>query len=59
MGRALALAANAVNINVITNEMSDIGCDGFVGKCGEADLAAAVGHVNGLIDGLFRSRRIR
>ena len=49
-GGAAAFAANAVDVDVVLHQMRDIHRHRFVRKCGQADLAAAIGHVDGLID---------
>jgi enoyl-CoA hydratase/carnithine racemase len=54
-GSAAAFASNSVSVDVVLHEMRDIDRDRIVRKRGEADLAAAVGHVNGLIDRCFGS----
>ena len=50
---AAALAANPVDVNVVFHQMREIGRHRVVRKSRQADLSAAVGHVNGLIDGGF------
>ena len=55
MGRAPAFAPDTVDINVVAHEMCDVGGHRLVGKRRKADLAAAIGHVNGLVDRRFRA----
>src|SRR4029078_6362065 len=50
VGRAAAFAANAVGVDVVLHEMRQIHRDGIVRERGEADLATAVGHVDGLMN---------
>ena len=50
-GGAAAFTANAVDVDVILHQMREIDRNRTVRKCGETDLAAAVGHVNRMIDG--------
>ena len=47
---AATFAANAVDIDVVFHEMSEIRRHRVVRKCGEADFPAAIGHMNGLVD---------
>jgi hypothetical protein len=47
---AATFAANAIDIDIVLDEVRDIGRHRLVRERGEADLAAAIGHVNGLID---------
>src|SRR6201991_3065354 len=50
---AAAFAANAVDIDIVLHEMSEIRRHRLVRECREADFSAAIGHMNGLIDGGF------
>ena len=49
--RALAFAADAIDIDVVLDEIGEVGGDGIVRECREADFPAAIGHVDRLLDG--------
>jgi len=50
MGGALALAADAVEIDVVGRDVLDVHGYRLVGEGGETDLAAAVDHVHRVVD---------
>src|SRR5229473_8533173 len=56
MGRALALAADAVEIDVVAHDMGDVDRRLLVREGGEADLAAAIDHADRLVHGIGRAR---
>src|SRR6516225_5204281 len=56
MGRALAFAADAVDVDVVAHDLGDIDRRLLVREGGEADLAAAVDHAHRLVDGVGRAR---
>src|SRR6516164_7272384 len=56
VGRALAFAADAVDVDVVAHDLGDIDPRLLVREGGEADLAAAVDHAHGLVDGVGRAR---
>jgi len=51
--RAAAFAANAVDVNIVLHEMREIRRHRVVRECRKTDFPAAIGHMNGLIDGGF------
>src|SRR6516162_7464007 len=58
MGRALAFAADAVDVDVVAHDLGDIDRRLLVREGGEADLAAAVDHAHRLVDGVGRARAL-
>src|SRR5262245_28829315 len=58
MGRALALAADAVEVDIVAHDVRDVDRRFLVRECGKADLAAAVDHADRLVDGVGRARAL-
>src|SRR5229473_2714987 len=56
VGRALALAADAVEIDVVAHDVGDVDRRLLVREGGEADLAAAIDHADRLVDRIGRAR---
>ncbi len=56
MGRALALAADAVDVDVVAYDVGDVDRGLLVREGGKADLAAAVDHADRLIHRIGRAR---
>src|SRR5262245_9066936 len=54
--RALALAANAVDVDIVTHDMRDIDRHFLVRKGRETDAAAAIDHADRIVDGACCSR---
>src|SRR5271168_3735232 len=48
--RALAFAADAVDVDVVTHDIGDIDLGGFARKCSQTDTAAAIDHARGFVD---------
>src|SRR5215471_15927032 len=58
MGRALAFAADTVDVDVVAHDLRDIDRRLLVREGCEADLAAAVDHAHRLVDGVGRARAL-
>src|SRR5262252_2771750 len=58
MGRALAFAADTVDVDVVAHDLRDIDRRLLVREGGEADLAAAVDHAHRLVDSVGRARAL-
>src|SRR5262249_57681319 len=58
VGRALAFAADAVDVDVVAHDLGDIDRRLLVREGREADLAAAVDHAHRLVDGVGRARAL-
>src|SRR5215472_653307 len=58
VSRALAFAADAVDVDVVAHDLGDIDRRLLVREGGEADLAAAVDHARRLVDGVGRARAL-
>src|SRR5262249_7180455 len=58
VGRALAFAADAVDVDVVAHDLGDIDRRLLVREGGEADLAAAVDHADRLVDAVGRARAL-
>src|SRR5499433_3544877 len=58
VGRALAFAADAVDVDVVAHDLGDIDRRRLVREGGEADLAAAVDHAHRLVDGVGCARAL-
>src|SRR6185437_16154899 len=56
VGRTLSFTTDAVNINVVADDVSDVDRNFLMRKGGEADAAAAIDHTNRIVDGTGRSR---
>src|SRR5262249_56112090 len=57
-GRALAFAAEAVDVDMVAHDLRDIDRRLLVREGGKADLAAAIDHANRLVDGVGRARAL-
>src|SRR4029453_9364833 len=57
--RALAFAANAVDVDVVAHDLCDIDRRLLVREGGEADFAATVDHADRLVDGVGRAGALR
>src|SRR5215470_1147952 len=55
MGRALAFAANAIDVDVVAHDLRDVDRRLLVREGGEADFAAAVDHADSFVDGIGRA----
>src|SRR5271167_4256677 len=55
VGCAPALAPDAVKINVVAHDMSDVDWRLLVRKCRETDFAAAIDHTDGVVNGIWRA----
>src|SRR5262252_9066231 len=58
MGRALAFAADTIDVDIVAHDLGDIDRRLLVREGGEADLAAAVDHAHRLVDGVGRARAL-
>src|ERR1700722_11607696 len=55
MRRALAFAADAIDVEVFTHDICDLWVGGFGRECRQTDAAAAVDHARGFVDRLRRA----
>src|SRR5205807_3159087 len=55
VGGAATLTANAIDIDIVPDEMRNIRRYRLVRERGEADFPASIGHADGLVDGCFRA----
>src|SRR5215831_3481936 len=58
VGRALAFAADAIDVDVVAHDLGDIDRRLLVREGREADFAAAVDHADCVVDGVGRARAL-